>query len=101
MKKITAENFDELVLKSKKKVLVDFGAAWCGECRALEPLLKEVEKENNRVIFYSFDCDGNRDFVMEFGIMSIPALLLFENGRVIKRKIGLMSKEELVGFLDL
>ena len=81
------------------KVLVDFFADWCGECKALELMLTAAEEKTD-VPFYRFDCDSDREFVAELGIMSIPTLMLFENGKEKARKIGLCDTDEILDFIN-
>ena len=93
------ENFDEVVLKSDKKVLVDFNATWCGPCRMLAPLIEELSEERKDIQFVSVDCDENEDLAREYGVMSIPCLIVFENGKEVNRDIGFRSKEDLESML--
>ena len=96
---VTKNNFEKEVLKSDKKVLVDFNANWCGPCRMLRPVLDEISEENNNVKIVSINVDDNEDLAMSYGIMSIPCLVLIENGVETRRSIGLMPKEEIMKFL--
>lgn len=96
---VTKNNFEKEVLKSDKKVLVDFNANWCGPCRMLRPVLDEISEENNNVKIVSINVDNNEDLAMSYGIMSIPCLVLIENGVETRRSIGLMPKEEIMKFL--
>jgi thioredoxin 1 len=92
MKNVTKE---ELLTAIQGRVLVDFYADWCAECVALTPFLEEAEEECDIPIL-RFHCDADRELVMDLGIMSIPALLLFENGKEKARRIGLSTKEEIL-----
>lgn len=94
LKKINQDSFEEEVLK-KEKVLVDFNAKWCGPCRMLGPVLEQVSNEIENVSFVSIDTDDNHELAKEYGIMSIPCLIVFENGKETKRSIGLISKSEI------
>ena len=80
------------------KVLVDFNAIWCGPCRMLKPILDEFS-ETSSVKVCSVDVDQNENLAREFGIMSIPCLILFENGKEIKRSVGLINPDELKEFV--
>ena len=90
---LTNENFKELI---KEKILVDFYANWCGPCKMIAPILEKVES-NIKVV--KVDVDVFEDLAKEYGIMSIPTLVLFEDGKEIKRNIGFMDKERIENFL--
>ena len=96
---ITNENFEKEVLKSDKKVLVDFNAKWCGPCRMLKPILDEVSEELDDVKIVSVNVDDCSDLVRMYGIMSIPCLILIKNGAEVKRSIGLISRDEIIRFI--
>lgn len=81
-----------------KKVVVDFYATWCGPCRMFEPVFEEASKEND-FSFVKLDVDKYSDIARKYGVMSIPTIILFENGNEVKRFTGFMSKEEFVDFL--
>ena len=92
-------NFEKEVLKSKEKVLVDFNATWCGPCRMVGPIIEELSEEKKDVKFVSIDVDEEENLSMEYGVMSIPCLVLFESGKEIDRRVGFLSKEELEEFI--
>ena len=96
---ITKDNFESEVLKSDKKVLVDFNANWCGPCRMLKPTLDEIANENNNVKIVSVNVDDVEELAREYGVMSIPCLILIENGRETRRNVGLIPKDEIIRFL--
>ena len=96
---VTSNNFDSEVRKFNGKVLVDFNADWCGPCRMLRPILDEVSSEKEDVKFVSINIDNEESLSSEFGIYSIPCLILFENGIEKKRSIGLLPKDELERFI--
>ena len=81
------------------KVLVDCFATWCGPCRMLSPILDEVAKEKEEYKFYKLDVDGAENVSKEYGIMSIPTLLIFENGELKEKLTGFKTKEELDSIL--
>ena len=93
-------DFEKEVLKSDKKVLVDFNATWCGPCRMLAPIIEQIKEERKDIKVLSIDVDEEEDLAREYGIMSIPCLIVFENGKEINRSVGFMPKEdveELIG----
>ena len=99
MLNITKENFEKEVLKSDKKVVVDFNADWCGPCRMLKPVLEELSSEMKDYKFVSINVDDEDDLSSEYNISSIPCLIIFENGKEVTRSIGFKSKDELNNLL--
>lgn len=93
---VTAQNFDEEVLNYKGKVLVDFWAEWCGPCMMLGPVIEEVSEEVDDVKFCKVNCDEARDVALQFGIMTIPNLIVFENGEQVNQSIGYIEKEDVL-----
>ena len=96
MLNITKENFNEEVLNSKGLVLVDFWATWCGPCRALGPILEDFANEYTNVKVGKINVDEQPELASQFRVMSFPTLLLFKDGEVVKKSVGLLSKDELV-----
>ena len=94
-------NFDELVLKSDKPVLVDFWAEWCGPCRMVGPAVEEIAKEyEGKAIVGKVNVDHNPNISMQFGIRNIPALLYFKNGEVVDKQVGAVPKSILANKLE-
>ena len=97
----TDANFDELVLKSDKPVLVDFWAEWCGPCRMVGPSVEELSREyEGKALIGKMNVDSNPNVSVQFGIRNIPALLYFKNGQVVDKQIGAVPKSILAGKLE-
>lgn len=91
---ITDASFDEVVLKSDKPVLVDFWATWCGPCRMLGPVIEELATEyEGRVVVGKVDVDNNQEFAAKYGVRNIPTVLIFKDGEVVGRQVGVAPKK--------
>lgn len=97
---ITKENFETEVLKSAQPVLLDFWAAWCGPCRMLSPIVDEVAEERTDVKVGKVNVDEQPDLAAQFGVMSIPTLLVFQNGRLVNQAVGARPKSGVLALLD-
>ena len=95
---INKENFDEKVLKNDNPVVVDFWAPWCGPCRMLSPVVDQVSEEVEGVSFGKVNVDEEKELAARYGIMSIPALVLFKDGKAVDSMIGFRPKERVVDF---
>ena len=97
---ITKENFEQEVLKSEKKVLIDFWASWCGPCRMLTPIVEEIAKDAPPdVVVGKVNVDEQPELAVKFGVMSIPTLLVFQNGQLIDTSVGVKSKQAILKML--
>ena len=98
---LTDENFSSEVVESSQPVLVDFWATWCGPCRMIAPIVEELSAEyEGKAKIGKVDVDAAQKTAQEFGIRSIPTLLLFKEGKVIEQIIGAVPKQEIVDKLD-
>lgn len=93
VKEVNSENFNKEI--SKGKVLVDVWASWCFPCRQLAPIIEELSNEMKDIKFYKLDADKFPDVASQYEVMGIPTLILFKDGKEIKRIVGLRSKEDL------
>ncbi len=98
---IKEDEFEEKVLKSSKKVLVDFYANWCGPCKMLSPIIEKLSESDDTYNYYKMDIDNALEISKKYGIMSIPTLLVFEDGEVKNSSLGFLSMDELKEFLGL
>lgn len=98
---ITDDSFEDDVLKSKKAVLVDFWAEWCGPCKMIAPMLDEVSAEyKDKLTIAKVNIDENPKIPQRFSVRGIPTLILFKNGQVEGQKVGALRKSDLTAFLD-
>ncbi|MCK0158058.1 thioredoxin [Cellulophaga sp. F20128] len=98
---ITDATFDEVVLKSDKPVVVDFWAAWCGPCRMVGPIIDEVSNEyEGKAIVGKVDVDANQEFAAKYGVRNIPTVLVFKNGEMVSRQVGVSPKQVYTDAID-
>ena len=97
---ITLENFEAEVIQSEKTVLVDFWAPWCGPCRMLSPVVDEIAEERTDIKVGKVNVDEQEELAMRFGIMSIPTLIVFKNGEVVKKTMGVQPKAAMLGLFE-
>lgn len=95
--KITSANFEQEVVKSTKPVLVDFWATWCMPCRMLAPTVEEIADEySDKLVVGKINVDEEPDLARKFRVMSIPTLIVFENGEEVRRSVGVVEKDDIL-----
>lgn len=98
---ITDQNFDEMVMKSDKTVMLDFWAEWCGPCRMVGPLVEEMSNEYaGKAVIGKVDVDNNPEISMKYGIRNIPTILFIKGGQVVDKQVGAVPKTVLMEKLD-
>ena len=98
---ITDANFEEVVLKSDKPVLVDFWAAWCGPCRMVGPIIDQISDEyTDKAVVGKVDVDANQEFAAKYGVRNIPTVLVFKNGEVVGKHVGVSPKQTYADSID-
>ncbi len=98
---ITDSNFDEIVLKSEKPVMLDFWAEWCGPCRMIAPFVEQISQEfEGKAIVGKVDVDNNPEVAARFGIRNIPTIIFFKNGQVVDKHVGAAPKDTLASKLQ-
>ncbi len=96
--KISSENYEEEVLKADKPVMIDFYADWCGPCKMMSPIIDEIAEEKaDSIKVGKVNVDENQDLAMEYGVMSIPTIVIIKNGKVEKTFVGVTDKNEILG----
>lgn len=96
---VNESNFQQEVLNAEGKVLVDFWAAWCGPCRMIAPIVEELEEELTDVKFCKLNVDDAESVALNYKVMSIPTLIVFENGEIIAKSVGVKPKEQIIEML--
>ena len=97
--KITKENYQETVLNTDRKVLLDFWAPWCGPCRMVSPIVDEIAEERKDILVGKINVDEEMELASRFQIMSIPTLVVIHNGQVINQVVGARPKDAILSLL--
>ncbi len=98
--KVNIENFGQEVLKSEKKVLLDFYADWCGPCKMMAPEIEAFSDETNDYKVCKLDVDESQELALTFGVMSIPTVIMFDKGKEVKRFVGAKEKYQIEEFCE-
>lgn len=101
LKVVTSENFEQEVLSSKKPVIVDVYADWCGPCKAIAPILEALSVElDEEIVIVKINADQSNELVKSYGVRSIPTLLYFEDGKVVREHVGAATRSKIVEFIN-
>jgi len=98
--KLNSDNFEKEVLQAEGKVLVDFFATWCGPCKMMGPVVDNLAEEVKNAKICKLDIDESQQIAGQYGVMSVPTFMVFENGQVVNKSMGVMPKESLVKLLE-
>lgn len=96
---LTAENFEQEVLKSDKPVLVDFWASWCGPCKMLSPVIEEIADEHAEIKVGKVNVDEQPELAQKYGVMSIPTVLVIKDGEEVNKSVGAVPKQQLLDLI--
>lgn len=96
---VNKNNFNQEVLNSDKPILMDFWAPWCGPCRMVVPLVEEIAKERSDIKVVKINVDEEQELAMQFGVMSIPTLVVMKNGKIVNQVTGARPKAQILAML--
>ena len=96
---VNKNNFNQEVLNSDKPVLMDFWAPWCGPCRMVAPMVEEIAKERSDIKVVKINVDEEQELAMQFGVMSIPTLVVMKNGKIVNQVTGARPKAQILAML--
>ncbi len=97
---VNKENFQEIVVNADKKVLLDFWAPWCGPCRMVLPVVEEIAEEREDIVVGKVNVDEQPELASQFGVMTIPTLIVFEKGQEVERSVGAKNKKAILNMVD-
>ena len=97
---VTKANFEELVVNSDKKVLLDFWAPWCGPCKMIAPVVEEIAEERSDVVLGKVNVDEEMELAQRFRVLSIPTLVVFKGGDVTAKAVGFRTREEILKLIE-
>ncbi len=97
--KLTSKNYEEEVMQSKKPVLIDFWAAWCGPCKMMSPVIDQIAQENEDIKVCKVNIDEEKELAEQFQIMSIPTIVAIKSAKIVNTSVGVAPKEEIINML--